>query len=70
MSRTAFMLRGRTPDVLSCIANLSSDEAFRQPGFADGMLDTPAYEAWAADIGKGSTRVVKPPLEPGPKSFP
>lgn len=41
-------LRGRNPDVLTCIANLSNDEVFTPPGFASGMLDTLA-EAWAAD---------------------
>ncbi len=40
-------LRGRNPDVLSCIANLSNDEVFTPPEFANRMLDTLA-EAWAA----------------------
>ena len=44
----AFALRGRNPDVLTCIANLSNDEVFTPPEFADRMLDTLA-EAWAAD---------------------
>lgn len=48
MSQAAFTLRGRNPDVLSCIANLSNDEVFTPPEFADKMLDTLA-EAWAAD---------------------
>lgn len=43
-----FTLRGRNPDVLSCIANLSNDEVFTPPEFANRMLDTLA-EAWAAD---------------------
>ncbi len=43
-----FMLRGRNPDVLTCIANLSNDEVFTPPEFANRMLDTVA-EAWAAD---------------------
>jgi site-specific DNA-methyltransferase (adenine-specific) len=42
-----FTLRGRNPDVLSCIANLSNDEVFTPPEFANRMLDTLA-EAWAA----------------------
>jgi len=42
-----FSLRGRNPDVLTCIANLSNDEVFTPPEFADRMLDTLA-EAWAA----------------------
>jgi len=44
----SFALRGRNPDVLTCIANLSNDEVFTPPEFANGMLDTLA-EAWAAD---------------------
>jgi len=43
-----FALRGRNPDVLMCIANLSNDEVFTPPEFANRMLDTLA-EAWAAD---------------------
>src|SRR6476620_846294 len=43
-----FSLRGRNPDVLTCIANLSNDEVFTPPEFANRMLDTLA-EAWAAD---------------------
>jgi site-specific DNA-methyltransferase (adenine-specific) len=45
-----FILRGRNPDVLSCIANLSNDEVFTPPEFAGRMLDTLA-EAWAQDHG-------------------
>ena len=48
MSKAAFALRGRNPDVLSCIANLSNDEVFTPPEFANRMLDT-LEEAWAAD---------------------
>src|SRR5574338_1733754 len=40
--------RGRNPDVLTCIANLSNDEVFTPPDLANRMLDTLA-EAWAAD---------------------
>jgi hypothetical protein len=48
MTRSArFTLRGRNPDVLSCIANLSNDEVFTPPEFANRMLDTLA-EGWAA----------------------
>lgn len=43
-----FSLHGRNPDVLTCIANLSNDEVFTPPDFANKMLDTLA-EAWAAD---------------------
>src|SRR5215208_5877376 len=46
--QVGFALRGRNPDVLSCIANLSNDEVFTPPEFANRMLDTLA-EAWAAD---------------------
>jgi site-specific DNA-methyltransferase (adenine-specific) len=45
-SQAAFALRGRNPDVLTCIANLSNDEVFTPPQFANRMLDTLA-EAWA-----------------------
>jgi len=48
--QVAFTLRGRNPDVLTCIANLSNDEVFTPPEFANRMLDTLA-EAWAADHG-------------------
>lgn len=46
--RVPFSLRGRNPDVLTCIANLSNDEVFTPPEFANRMLDTLA-EVWAAD---------------------
>jgi len=45
-----FTLRGRNPEVLSCIANLSSDEVFTPPEFANRMLDT-LTEVWAQDHG-------------------
>lgn len=48
--QAGFALRGRNPDVLTCIANLSNDEVFTPPAFANRMLDTLA-EAWAADHG-------------------
>ena len=38
--QTSFTLRGRNPDVLTCIANLSNDEVFTPPEFANRMLDT------------------------------
>ncbi|NNE56795.1 MAG: restriction endonuclease [Hellea sp.] len=41
-----FRLKGRNPDVLSCIANLSNDEVFTPPEFANRMLDTLA-QGWA-----------------------
>lgn len=46
--KASFSLRGRNPDVLTCIANLSNDEVFTPPEFANRMLDTLA-EAWAAN---------------------
>lgn len=49
-AQASFTLRRRNPDVLTCIANLSNDEVFTPPEFANRMLDTLA-EAWAADNG-------------------
>lgn len=46
----AFTLKGRNPDVLSCIANLSNDEVFTPPEFANRMLDT-LEQAWANSNG-------------------
>ena len=45
--RAGFTLRGRNPDVLTCIANLSNDEVFTPPELAQRMLDT-LTAAWAA----------------------
>jgi hypothetical protein len=52
-AQASFTLRGRNPDVLTCIANLSNDEVFTPPELANRMLDTLA-EAWAADRGAAS----------------
>jgi site-specific DNA-methyltransferase (adenine-specific) len=57
--QVGFKLKGRNPDVLTCIANLSNDEVFTPPVFANQMLDTLAA-AWAegnggADIWADST---------------
>lgn len=49
-TQVSFAVRGRNPDVLTCIANLSNDEVFTPPEFANRMLDTLA-DAWAADHG-------------------
>ncbi len=49
-TQASFSLRGRNPDVLTCIANLSNDEVFTPPEFANRMLDALA-EAWAKDHG-------------------
>jgi len=46
-TQASFTLRGRNPDVLTCIANLSNDEVFTPPEFANRMLETLA-EAWAS----------------------
>lgn len=48
--QASFALRGRNPDVLTCIANLSNDEVFTPPEFANRMLDT-LEEAWATSNG-------------------
>lgn len=52
MKQASFALRGRNPDVLSCIANLSNDEVFTPPEFANRMLDDLA-KSWA-DKNKGA----------------
>ncbi|MCE2690005.1 MAG: Eco57I restriction-modification methylase domain-containing protein [Rubrivivax sp.] len=46
--QATFTLRGRNPDVLTCIANLSNDEVFTPPELAQRMLDAVA-QAWADD---------------------
>lgn len=46
--QASFTLQGRNPDVLTCIANLSNDEVFTPPEFANSILDTLA-ETWAAN---------------------
>src|SRR5213082_149114 len=43
-----FALRGRNPDVLTCIADLSNDEVFTPPELAGQILERVA-EAWSAD---------------------
>jgi site-specific DNA-methyltransferase (adenine-specific) len=48
MTLSKLALRNRNPDVLECIANLSSDEVFTPPSLANHMLDSVA-EAWSAD---------------------
>jgi site-specific DNA-methyltransferase (adenine-specific) len=50
MSQASFTLQGHNPDVLTCIANLSSDEVFTPPEFANQMLDTLA-QSWASSNG-------------------
>ena len=53
-AQVSFTLRGHNPDVLTCIANLSNDEVFTPPEFANRMLDTLA-EAWAD--GRGGANI-------------
>lgn len=48
--KVSFTLRGRNPDVLTCIANLSNDEVFTPPELANRMLDLLA-QCWADDHG-------------------
>lgn len=50
MTAVAFALRGHNPDVLTCIANLSSDEVFTPPELANQMLDS-LEKAWANQNG-------------------
>ena len=47
MTQASFALKVHNPDVLTCIANLSNDEVFTPPEFANQMLDTLA-QSWAA----------------------
>lgn len=51
--RAQLALMGRNPDVLTCIANLSSDEVFTPPELANQMLDT-LSEAWSSTHGGAS----------------
>ena len=48
IEQARFTLRGRNPDILTCIANLSNDEVFTPPELANKMLDNLA-DSWAAD---------------------
>ncbi|MFW5469510.1 Eco57I restriction-modification methylase domain-containing protein [Knoellia sp. CPCC 206435] len=68
--QAAFSLRGgRNPDVLTCIANLSNDEVFTPPEFANRMLDNMAT-VWAA-ANKGESLWANPDvtfLDPFTKS--
>jgi site-specific DNA-methyltransferase (adenine-specific) len=57
-TQAGFELRGRNPDVLTCIANLSNDEVLTPPELANRMLDTLA-EGWAADKGGANIWVDK-----------
>ena len=48
MTKAPFALFSHNPDVLTCIANLSNDEVFTPPEFANQLLDT-LETAWARD---------------------
>ncbi len=50
MTQAEFKFRRGNPDVLTSIANLSNDEVFTPPEFANRMLNT-LQEAWAASNG-------------------
>jgi hypothetical protein len=67
--QAGFALRGRNPDVLTCIANLSNDEVFTPPEVANRMLDT-LGKAWAADHNGANIWTDKAVrfLDPGTKS--
>ncbi|HMS59482.1 MAG TPA: hypothetical protein PKA49_11600, partial [Tepidiformaceae bacterium] len=45
--QAAFTLRGRNPDVFTCIANLSNDEVFTPPQVANKVLDMLPSDAWS-----------------------
>ena len=47
--KAGFALRGRNPDVLTCIANLSNDEVFTPAGVRQQDARHRGAEAWAAD---------------------
>ena len=53
-------LIGYNPDVLSCLANLSSDEVFTPPNVANDMLDNLPHSLWKSPDTKF--------LEPASKS--
>ena len=53
MTQAPFMLQAHNPDVLSCIANLSNDEVFTPPEFANKLLDDLSV-AWANQNGGDS----------------
>ena len=44
--KSSFTLRGRNPDILTCIANLSNDEVFTPPELANQIIDN-LSRAWA-----------------------
>ena len=62
MEQAAFMLLGRNPDVLTCIANLSNDEVFTPPAFANRSLDQPAEKRDTRHTKRAAlhTKFIKP----------
>jgi site-specific DNA-methyltransferase (adenine-specific) len=50
MSQASFTLQGHNPDVITCIANLSNDEVFTPPEFANQMLNS-LEAVWAESSG-------------------
>ena len=50
MTQASFKLQGHNPDVLNCIANLSSDQVFTSPEFANQMIDT-LEKTWSENNG-------------------
>jgi hypothetical protein len=46
MSKAPFVLQGHNPDVLNCIANLSNEQVFTPPEFANKILNS-LENAWA-----------------------
>lgn len=59
--KASFVLRGRNPDVLTCIANLSNDEVFTPPEMVNRLLDA-LSERWALEHG-GSDMWTDPTLK-------
>jgi len=50
MIQASFKLQGHNPDVLNCIANLSSDQVFTSPEFANQMINT-LEQIWSKNNG-------------------
>lgn len=50
MTQAPFILQGHNPDVLNCIANLSNEQVFTPPEFANKILDSLEL-AWAESNG-------------------